>query len=85
MRGGAQNQREHPKILIKYVAVHPMVVSENYSSSGMLRILIKAQTVYIFSSLPLSCSRVNFLNYVFLIFRKVFDKIVDMVDVLYIP
>ena len=34
MREVVQNQREHPKILIKYVAVHPTVVSENYSSSG---------------------------------------------------
>ena len=41
--GGLQNQREHPKILIKYSAA----VSENYSSSGMLTILIKAQTVSI--------------------------------------
>ena len=28
--GGGQNQREHPKILIKYIAVHPMAVSEYY-------------------------------------------------------
>ena len=39
MKGGGgvlQNQREHHKILTKYEAVHPTVVSENYSSSGML-------------------------------------------------
>ena len=41
--GVLQNQREHHKILIKYVAVHPTAVPENYSSSGMLTILIKAQ------------------------------------------
>ena len=35
--GVLQNQRKRPKILIKYVAVHPTVVSENYSSSGMLK------------------------------------------------
>ena len=48
---GLQNQREYPKILIKYVAVHPTDVSENYSSSGMLTILIKAQTVSILSNI----------------------------------
>ena len=48
--GGLQNQREHPKILIKYVVVHPIAISDNYSSSGMLTILIKAQTIYILSN-----------------------------------
>ena len=51
MKGGLQNQREHPKILIKYEAVHPTAVSENYSSSGMLTTLIKAQTVSILSNI----------------------------------
>ena len=27
--GGVQNQREHPKMLITYVVVHPTDVSEN--------------------------------------------------------
>ena len=35
-RGGVQNQQEHHIILTKYEAVHPTVVSENNSSSGML-------------------------------------------------
>ena len=34
--GGLQNQQEHPYNLIKYEKLHPTVVSENYSSSGML-------------------------------------------------
>ena len=34
--GGVQNQQEHHIILTKYEAVHPTVVSENNSSSGML-------------------------------------------------
>ena len=34
--GGLQNQQEHHIILTKYEAVHPTVVSENNSSSGML-------------------------------------------------
>ena len=34
--GGLQNQREHLIILAKYESVHPTVVSENYSSPGML-------------------------------------------------
>ena len=38
-------------ILTKDEAVHPMIVSENYSSSGMLTILIKVQTVSILSSI----------------------------------
>ena len=42
--GGIQNQREH-------VVFHPTAVSENYSSSGMLRILINAQTVSILSNI----------------------------------
>ena len=33
---GIQNQQEHHIILTKYEAVHPTVVSENDSSSGML-------------------------------------------------
>ena len=41
MMGGLQNQREHPKIWKKYVAVHPTAVSENNSSSGTL---IKKET-----------------------------------------
>ena len=45
--GGGQSQREPLKILTKYVAVHPTTISENHSSSGMLRILIKAQTISI--------------------------------------
>ena len=35
-RGELPNQQEHHIILTKYEAVHPMVVSENNSSSGML-------------------------------------------------
>ena len=34
--GGLQHQQEHHIILTKYEAVHPMAVSENNSSSGML-------------------------------------------------
>ena len=45
--GGGTKPTGHPKILIKYVALHPMAVSENYSSSGMITIFIKAQTVSI--------------------------------------
>ena len=37
-RGGLQNQQEHHIILTKYEAVHPTAVSENNSSSGMLRL-----------------------------------------------
>ena len=48
--GGLQNQREHHIIVTKYEAVHPTAVSENYSSSGMLKILIKIQTVSILSN-----------------------------------
>ena len=36
--GGDTNRREHPKILIKYAAVHPTAVSENYSTLGMQKI-----------------------------------------------
>ena len=35
--GGLQNQQEHHIILTKYEAVHPTAVSENNSSSGMLK------------------------------------------------
>ena len=46
MRGRVHNQWEHHIILTKYEAVHPMAISENYSLSGMLIILIKVQTLY---------------------------------------
>ena len=39
--GVIQNQRDHHIIKTKYEAVHPTYVSENNSSSGMLKILIK--------------------------------------------
>ena len=45
--GGLQNKREHHIILTKYEAVHPTVVSENNSSSGMLIILTINRTVCI--------------------------------------
>ena len=48
--GGLQNQRQHPKIWINYVAVHPTAVPENYSSSRMLKILTNTQTVCILSN-----------------------------------
>ena len=38
-------------MLTKYVAVHSTTISDNYFSSGMLSILIKAQTVSILSSI----------------------------------
>ena len=50
-RGGLQNQRERPKILIKYVVVHPTAVFENYFSSGMLTILIKVHRISILSNI----------------------------------
>ena len=40
--GGLQNQRQHHIILTKYVVVHPMAFSENYSLSGMLTIFDKS-------------------------------------------
>ena len=51
MREEVQNQREHFNILTKNVAVHPTVVSENYSSFGMLTILIKAKTLSIYGNI----------------------------------
>ena len=80
MKGGgvAQNQREHPNILIKYATVHPTAVSENYSLSGMLRILIKNETVYILSntiSLKLANSHILYLkgpNHIFPKKKKLF-------------
>ena len=50
MRAGLQNQREHHIILTKYEALHPIVVLKNYTSSGMLTLLIKVQTVSILSN-----------------------------------
>ena len=47
---GLQNHWEHHIILTKYDAVHPTVVSEKYSSSGVLQSLIKVQTVSILSN-----------------------------------
>ena len=44
--GGLQNQREHNRILTSYDAVHLTSVSINYSSSVMLKTLIKVETVY---------------------------------------
>ena len=41
-RGGGVTKTNRTTLnWIKYVTVHPTVVSENYTSSGMLRILIK--------------------------------------------
>ena len=44
--GGVQNQRGHHRILTSYDAVHWTSVSINYSSSVMLKILIKVEIVY---------------------------------------
>ena len=41
-------------ILTKYEAVHPTDVSENNSSSGMLKILTKTLTVLYFSNFLLA-------------------------------
>ena len=41
-RGWLTKPTEHHKLLTQYVAVHPAAVSVNYSSSGMLTILIKS-------------------------------------------
>ena len=45
--GGHKTNGNILKKLTKYVAVHQTAVSKNYSSSGMLTNLIKAQTVFI--------------------------------------
>ena len=39
--GGGKNQWEHHIIFTNYEVVHPTVVSENYSLSGLLTILLK--------------------------------------------
>ena len=44
--GGLQNQRGPHIILTKYEAVHPTVVSENNSSSGMLIIYILVEVSF---------------------------------------
>ena len=43
--GVLQNKSKHHIILTQNEAVHPTAVSENYSSAGMLTILIKVQVV----------------------------------------
>ena len=60
-----QNQYEHHIILTKYKAVHPTIVSENYSSSGMLIIFIKVQTECILSIILLT----NSLKKIIFVFR----------------
>ena len=47
--GWLQNRRGYHIILTEYEAVHPTVVSEKYSSSWMLTILIKFKIVFILS------------------------------------
>ena len=60
--GGLQNQREQHIILTMIEEVQPTVVSENYSSSGMLTILIKVQRVSILSNILLANSHILYLK-----------------------
>ena len=49
-------------ILTKNEAVHPIAVSENHSTSGMLSILIKVQTVSILSNILPANSHILYLK-----------------------